>query len=134
MADRAQETKTILLVAANPSGLPPLQLDKELREIQGALERAQERDRFTIEYQTAARPRDIQRALLRHTPYVVHFCGHGKSSAGLCLENESGESALVSTEALAELFACSQIASKLSCSMPATRCSKPGRLPNTYAP
>lgn len=35
----------------------------------------------------AARSQDLQRALLQHSPAIVHFSGHGNESGELLLEN-----------------------------------------------
>ena len=96
--------KTILILAANPTGTVPLRLDEEVREIKAGLQRSRYRDRFVLEYESAARPRDVQRAMLEHKPQVVHFCGHGEGKKGLVLEDETGKPKLVSTEAIASLF------------------------------
>lgn len=100
-----QPVKTILILAANPKGTVALRLDEEVREIKAGLQRSRRRDRFVVEYEPAARPRDVRRAMLDHRPQVVHFCGHGEGERGLVLEDESGKPKLVSAEALASLFA-----------------------------
>ncbi len=134
--------KTILVLAANPTGTSRLRLGEEVREIQAGLDRSQHRDRFRIEQRWAVRPRDIQRALLDCRPHIVHFSGHGVGVAssssepdntrkatvvslgenaqttdaqtakvpttgepeGLLFEDVSGQSKLVSTDAIARLF------------------------------
>lgn len=97
-------TKTILILSANPKGTSPLRLDEEVREIKAGIQRSRYRDRFVIEYQLAARPRDVQRAMLDCKPQIVHFCGHGTGDKGLVLEDETGKVKAVSTPALATLF------------------------------
>jgi hypothetical protein len=99
-----QTTTTILILAANPKGTVPLRLEEEIREIREGLKRSRYRDRFVVEYAMAARPRDVQRAMLDYNPQVVHFCGHGEGEQGLVLEDETGAVKLVSTEGLASLF------------------------------
>lgn len=96
--------KTILILSANPRGTDPLRLDEEVREIKEGMQRSRHRDRFVIEYQLAARPKDVQRAMLNYKPQIVHFCGHGVKDRGLVLEDETGKIKVVSTLALAELF------------------------------
>lgn len=56
-------TKTILVLAANPTNTPPLRLDQEVREIDNGLERAQKRDEFTLKQKLAARPVDVRRGM-----------------------------------------------------------------------
>ena len=95
----------ILILAANPKTTSRLRLDEELRDIDDGLRRAQHRDRFTLAQRLAVRPRDIQRAMLDEMPQIVHFSGHGEGEEGLVFEDDSGQTQLVSGEALAQLFA-----------------------------
>lgn len=96
--------KKILILTANPKNTAGLRLEEEVREIKAGIQRSLHRDQFTIEYQMAARPRDVQRAMLDYKPQIVHFCGHGAGDKGLVLEDEAGQIKAVSTTALAALF------------------------------
>ncbi len=96
--------KSILILATNPKGTSKLRLDEEIREIDLGLQRSQKRERFVLKQQWAVRPRDIYRSILDFRPQIIHFCGHGSGNEGLVFEDESGETKLVSTEALANLF------------------------------
>jgi hypothetical protein len=96
--------KKILIVSANPKDTNKLRLDEEVREIQAALKRANNRYDFEIVTCWAVRVEDLRRALLDHQPTIVHFSGHGSGSTGLALENNSGQLQLVSTESLSRLF------------------------------
>lgn len=96
--------KKILILTANPKNTAGLRLEEEVREIKAGIQRSRHRDQFTIEYQMAARPRDVQRAMLDYKPQIVHFCGHGAGDKGLVLEDEAGQIKAVSTPALAALF------------------------------
>ncbi|MEM9120011.1 MAG: TIR domain-containing protein [Cyanobacteria bacterium P01_F01_bin.56] len=96
--------KTILILAANPRDTDELRLGEEAREISEGLERSQQRDNFEIVTSPATRPADLQRALMKHQPVIVHFSGHGAGQDGLALEDDDGNLKLVSTEALSELF------------------------------
>ncbi|WP_051469926.1 CHAT domain-containing protein [Fischerella sp. PCC 9605] len=62
------------------------------------------RDRFILEQEWAVRPRDIRRAILDFRPNIIHFCGHGAGSQGLCFQDEAGNLQLVTGEVLADLF------------------------------
>ncbi|NJN85951.1 MAG: CHAT domain-containing protein [Leptolyngbyaceae cyanobacterium SL_7_1] len=131
MTSTPQSTKTILVLAANPKGTPPLQLANEVRSLQQGLDRAQHRDRYILEQRWAVRPIDIRRALLDCNPQIVHFSGHGVGTAiaadtrsadgtttrdigpaedsdiapeGLMVEDEIGRPQLISSEAIAGLF------------------------------
>lgn len=96
--------KKILILTANPKNTAGLRLEEEVREIKAGIQRSRHRDQFAIEYQMAARPRDVQRAMLDYKPQIVHFCGHGAGDKGLVLEDEAGQIKAVSTPALAALF------------------------------
>lgn len=78
--NREQPVKTILILAANPKGTLPLRLDEEVREIKEGLQRSRHRDRFVVEYESAARPRDVRRSIFR----VVRGLGeNGKRTIAL---------------------------------------------------
>jgi hypothetical protein len=94
----------ILLLSAAPTRTITLHLDEEMRGIKAELQRSRHRDQFVLEYGMAARPRDVQRALIVHKPQIVHFCGHGTGAEGLVLADESGQIKAISTVALTTLF------------------------------
>jgi CHAT domain-containing protein len=121
--------KIILFLAAKPIDTARLRLDEEIREIEVGLQRSKHRDRFELKQQWAVRPGDLQQAMLDCKPQIVHFSGHGINRSidnaqpleamrkllpvervdtfeeGLILEDQVGQAKLVSTEALAALFA-----------------------------
>jgi TIR domain/CHAT domain len=105
--------QTILFLAANPTDTQPLRLDQEMRDIGEGLQRSQQRDQFQLQQRMAARPRDIQRAMLDLNPQIIHFSGHGAGNEGLAFEDESRKTQFVSGEALADLF--SLFADQLNC-------------------
>ncbi|WP_407890591.1 CHAT domain-containing protein [Scytonema sp. NUACC26] len=96
--------KKILILSANPKDTSPLRLGEEAREIESALQRAKNRDKFEIVSKWAVRVEDLRRALLDRKPNIVHFCGHGAGTEGLALEDNSGVTQLVSSESIANLF------------------------------
>ena len=96
--------KKILILSANPKDTNTLRLGEEVREIQAALKRANNRSLFEIVISEAIRVDDLRRAVLDHQPEIVHFSGHGEGTQGLALENNLGQTQLVSTQALASLF------------------------------
>ncbi|WP_313887394.1 CHAT domain-containing protein [Nodosilinea sp. LEGE 07088] len=94
----------ILILSANPKDTDRLRLGQEKREIEEALELAQKRDRFEIVSKDAVRVDDLRRALLKYSPQIVHFSGHGAGTNGIVLENDAGNMDFVSTDALSGLF------------------------------
>jgi hypothetical protein len=96
--------KTILVLAANPVDTSRLRLDEEIREITEGLRRASNRDDYVLRPVLAARPDDVRRAMLETRPSIVHFCGHGSASGGIAFEDHSGQSRLVTAEALSGFF------------------------------
>lgn len=93
----------ILILAAIPQP-HNLRLDKEMREIRAAIERATRRDLFEIDARTAVRSQDIRRAIAEVRPQIVHFCGHGMEDGSLVLEDDGGNHKSVAPEGLAALF------------------------------
>ena len=95
----------ILFLAANPVDAGyRLRLDEEAREIDEKIQAGSKRDAFEIVSQWAIRPTDLQKALLRHSPDVVHFSGHGSKTQGIILEDPDGNMTPVSKPALTGLF------------------------------
>jgi hypothetical protein len=76
-----------------------------MRDVQEGIQRASRRDDISFDCKLAVRVRDLRRGLLDIKPQVVHFSGHGSGADGIVLENDDGESIVVGTEALANLFA-----------------------------
>lgn len=92
----------VLHVAADPFRQDALNLGEEIRQVQRALRSAGCTD-VIVESEWAMRPQELQEALLRHDPSVVHFSGHGTPDACLVLQGETG-AVEVSQEALTGLF------------------------------
>src|SRR3954464_3324836 len=98
------KVKTLFL-AANPMSTSRLALDEELRDILEKIRAAQHRDAFEMVVAPAARPDDIEQALLQHKPVIVHFSGHGSGAGGLVFQGDAGaEAKLVSADAIGHLF------------------------------
>ncbi|MBW4542028.1 MAG: CHAT domain-containing protein [Myxacorys chilensis ATA2-1-KO14] len=100
--------KKVLILAANPHNTDRLRLDEEVREIQTALEAFSTDSKFEITMRWAVRVDDLHEVLLKSSPQIVHFSGHGGGEQGLVLENGSGKLQMVSTKALATLFSILQ--------------------------
>ena len=94
----------ILILAANPDSYEKLRLDQEVRSIEESLKRSLHREKFEITSRWAVRERDFYRHVLELQPQILHFCGHGEGQDGIVLEDETGESHLISTHALASYF------------------------------
>ncbi|WP_437907244.1 CHAT domain-containing protein [Sorangium sp. So ce327] len=118
----------ILFLGANPFDTTRLALDREIREITRRLRASPHAERFELVHEWALRVGDIQAALLRHRPQVVHFSGHGRAGVGhaggpagmtrelpatepttgncseILVENDAGAAVPIATSALAELF------------------------------
>jgi hypothetical protein len=76
-----------------------------MRDVEEGIRRSNNRYEFDFRSKFAVRVRDLSRGLLDNTPQIVHFSGHGAGKDGIVLETDDGESVLVGTEALANLFA-----------------------------
>jgi hypothetical protein len=120
----APSVRTILILAANPRETERLRLDEEVKKIEQGLERSRKRDQFRLVAKWAVTVDDLRRALLDHEPEIVHFAGHGSGDRGgggapgrdfitaaggeqegVAFENDSGQVQLISSDALARLFA-----------------------------
>ena len=97
-------TTKILVLASNPQGTEQLRLNPEIREIEEALERGNNREQFVLRSKVAVRIKDLQRSIRKEAARIVHFCGHGTGSQGLVLETTSGQQQLLDTQAIADLF------------------------------
>ncbi len=100
MADKIK----VLFMAANPLNTYHLRVDEEAREIDEKIQIGTKRDCFEFISVEAVRTGDLQKALLRHQPHIVHFSGHGHKTNGIILEDNSGDMKPVRKEALASLF------------------------------
>lgn len=95
----------VLFLAANPVDAGyRLRLDEEIREIGKKLRIGEHRDSFELVSEWAVRPSDLEEALLRHKPHIVHFSGHGSKTQGIALEDDAGKTRLINKQAIASLF------------------------------
>ena len=97
----------VLLVAPSPAGVAPLDLEREVRELESALAA-----RPDVRLRRLERPTldGLVRALDEEPVHALHFMGHGAFQAGtgrgsLILEAAGGGAAAVSGEALAAQLA-----------------------------
>ena len=93
--------RKVLIVGANPAVTARLMLDQEVREIRGSLARS-DKD-IAVEQSMATRFSDLRRILLKSTPDIVHFTGHGAPD-GLVFEDSEGNSDLVGAKSLGQFF------------------------------
>jgi hypothetical protein len=75
--------KKILILASNPRR--DLNLDGEIRDLQGVIERSQNREQFEVIPGLAVRVGDLQELLLKHRPQIIRerlrklrFCQGGR--------------------------------------------------------
>ncbi|WP_017302025.1 CHAT domain-containing protein [Nodosilinea nodulosa] len=92
----------ILILASNPR--KDLNLDREIRDLKEVVEKSRSGQEFEVEDALAVRVEDLQGLLLKHSPQIVHFCGHGSGQQGLVFEGSDGDEQWVRTEALSDLF------------------------------
>ncbi|HVG21039.1 MAG TPA: CHAT domain-containing protein [Blastocatellia bacterium] len=95
----------ILFLAANPVDvISQLRIDHEYREISKRINEGTCGNQLELVTELAVRAGDLQAALLRHQPDIVHFSGHCSRAGGIVLEDEKGLSKMVSLKALSDLF------------------------------
>lgn len=94
----------ILFLSADPANVDPRPpRGKEFREIAKRIRIGSERDAFKIVSEWAVRDIDLQEALLKHNPDILHLSVHG-SQKGIVLENEQGNFKPVPKKALRGLL------------------------------
>jgi hypothetical protein len=93
----------VLFLSANAPASPRVHVDHDWREIEEAIRSGLERDRFEIETVLGLRTTDLQGALRRARPQIIHFSGHA-SEQGIELEDRDGVPVSVSGETLAGIF------------------------------
>jgi serine/threonine protein kinase len=95
----------ILFLVTNPVDVGVgLQVDEEFRQISQKIRMGTLRDQVEFVSEWAVMVSDLQAALLRQQPDIVHFRGHWRQTNGIVLEDKDGNSETVSQEALANLF------------------------------
>ena len=96
---------TVLFLASAPSrNRAPLRLYEDVHAIGHALRESRAGDRVRLMPSFVGRTRDLQDALLRHDPLIVHLAGHGDDPCALYLGDKEGRERRVGSEALAMLF------------------------------
>jgi hypothetical protein len=88
---------------ASPQDFAPLRLDEEICEID-KIQTGPERDTYQLIRHFATRWGDLQEALLRHRPHVVHFSGHGKKKEEISVVEDQGAGHPVDKQSPVELF------------------------------
>ncbi len=99
----------MLVVIANPVDLPPLDVEREWTNIQGALADLIERGLVIVDRLPNATLAELQRALRRHDYHLFHFVGHGdfdESTAQgyVVLTDEDRQAATIPGDVLAQLL------------------------------
>lgn len=97
------EPLRILFLAANPTDNVRLRLEDEYRLLRNRMHDNAEASNCELRVEFAARPAELQMALLEYKPHVVHFAGHGNGE-GICLETDEGKTCAVSAEQLITLL------------------------------
>ena len=97
--------KTILIAIANPVGTANISADSELRDIEEIIKQAIHTDNFIIKKIIATRLSDLQEALEKYKPQIMHFVGHSKKNEnGLVFEDDNRRPHIVTNQELLDLF------------------------------
>ena len=110
----AEPSMRILFFASGPTNEARLRLEAEYRDVKERIRASSFRDQVTIESVLAARKTDLIDALNRFRPSILHIAAHGDPS-GIVLENDAGESSLMTTDQLRRLVGIADPALKLVC-------------------
>lgn len=99
------EAVSVLFIGANPRGTSRIRLDEEVRGIDQSIRLGERRDAFKLHQHWAARVSDLDDALMRFKPNIVHISAHGTDRGELLLEGGEGDDGKVSAAQLEKLFA-----------------------------
>ncbi len=99
----------VLAVAANPTDLPPLDVEREKALLAQALDHPAARDRVQVTWASAANLMALQDHLRREPVHIFHFIGHGlfdpdRRQGMLAFQAEDGRAQLVTADQLAVLL------------------------------
>lgn len=94
----------LLFLASNPEDQTQLDLDVEVREIEGKLREAEFRDKVHVISKLFVRPDDLLLYLNMYQPHIVHFSGHGNENEEILLLDKNRQSKPVSNSALCQMF------------------------------
>ncbi|ALJ27414.1 CHAT domain-containing protein [Stenotrophomonas acidaminiphila] len=92
----------VLFLAANPLDQQQLRLDEEARLIAEMIRKSEHRDAVRLESRWAVRPLDVLQAINECNPSIIHFSGHGSSEDEIVFQDASGNTKLVSKEAIVQ--------------------------------
>jgi hypothetical protein len=100
-----REKIKVLFLAADPFRAGARrELDEQMRAVDHALQRGPARHTVELVAHFAQHVCDVQDALLRHQPQVVHFAAHGDGPAAIYLGDEHGRRQAVDRDALRGLL------------------------------
>jgi esterase/lipase superfamily enzyme len=103
----------VLVLAANPSRTPQLDLDAEAKLIRERLGEGEVGRRLSVCAERAVRAEDLSRLLLQYDPVILQFSGHGSPDGDILLEGLGGTPQPVPPEALARMVAA--VRGRLEC-------------------
>ena len=101
---RGVEPVKILLLASNPLGEPPLDLDEEIRQIKRSLQSARFRDLFDFQPEVAVQYGELSELIQDYEPQILQISGHGKPDGTIYLRDEKGNPHPLRPEALPALL------------------------------
>ena len=96
------EKTNVLFLSSNQGGRHWLDIDRETRRVQQALDEGPGGHGLTMHVRPAVRLTDLGPALTELTPTVVHFSGHGVSGGRLILRDQDDKLDGVSVDAMAD--------------------------------
>jgi hypothetical protein len=104
----------ILFLSANPYDTQRLQLIEEYNEIDDKLRITNYRDQFDLIQRHAITSEDLVYVMLRYTPQIIHFSGHGSKEA-LIFQGPQGTTQMIPPKALSGLFKIVNNKKEISC-------------------
>jgi hypothetical protein len=103
-SNKASNENHILFLSANPDDADSINNQEEYRAIDRVLQQGKCSKDFQISVGGAVRANDINSLMLRHTPNIVHFSGHGSKNGDLMMVGNNGLAQPMSVTALSGMF------------------------------
>lgn len=101
------EKIVVLFLASNPIDQAQLRLDEEARSITEMIKKSKHRDSIKFETCWAVQPKDVLQAINEYNPSIVHFSGHGSDNDEIIFQTNSGQTKVVSKEAIVQTMMAS---------------------------
>ncbi len=100
----AHKLTSILFLSASPTGKYPLDIQKELDNIENEKERGKSREAYVLHDELGVNKDELLRFLTREQPDILHISLHAQKIDGLYFQDEGGEPAPLTASDFADVL------------------------------